>query len=226
LKKADRLFHAIRDTLRPIEGKLFHHPFLKKVEQKKYSERQMAVLPKEEYSIVSSDLLSARYLMDRFGTGPSGPFFRNLVENEEFARDNIVMLAEALGSSRAELEAHEPDPFCQAYPSYFARLALHGSEAEVLVALSSNFSAWWSACKRIAVALEDRYGIPKDATAFLNPLNEVPPPDAPFDDLTQNALERGLAEAVTGKEIIRVARTIQSYELLFWDSLERIAEAA
>ena len=224
--RSDEVFRRIRDTLRPIEGNLLDHPFLKKVEQKTYSEKQMALLPKEEYYIVSTDLLSARHLMGRFGNGPSGSFFGDLVENEEFARKNIVMLAEALGSSLSELEAHEPDPYCQAYPSYFARLALHGSEAEVLVALSSNFSVWWSACKRIAVALQNLYGVPKEATAFLNPLNEVPPPDAPFDQLTVDALERGLAEGVEEKDIVRVARIIQQYELFFWDALERTAEAS
>lgn len=225
MKETERIFKKIRETLRPIEGRLFEHPFLEKVEQKTYSKRQMASLPKEEYYIVSSDLLSARHLMDRFGDGPSGPFFRDLVENEEFAKKNIVMLAEALGSSLSELEVHEPDPYCQVYPSYFARLALHGSEAEVLVALCSNFSVWWSACKRIAVALENLYGVPKEATAFLNPLNEVPPPDTPFDELTVAAIERGLAHGVKEKEVIRVARTIQHYELFFWDALERAAGA-
>lgn len=225
MEQTERIFNRIRETLRPIEGRLFKHPFLEKVEQKKYSKRQMAILPKEEYYIVSTDLLSARHLMDRFGNGPSGPFFKDLVENEEFAKRNIVMLAEALGSSLSDVEEHEPDPYCQAYPSYFARLALHGSEAEVLVALSSNFSVWWSACKRIAVALENLYEVPKEATAFLNPLNEVPPPDTPFDELTVDALKRGLAQGVQEKDIIRVARIIQHYELVFWDALERAAES-
>jgi pyrroloquinoline quinone (PQQ) biosynthesis protein C len=225
LERTERIFQQIRKTLKPIEGKLFEHPFLKKVEDKVYSKEQMSLMPKEEYYIVASDLLSSRHLLGRFGDAPSGPFFKSLVENEEFAQRNIVMLAEALGCSRAQLDEYEPDPLCQAYPSYFARLALHGSEAEVLVAFASNFSVWWSACKRVATALELRYGVPKEATAFLNPFNEVPPPDAPFDELTVDALTRGLAGGVQERDIIRVARIIQQYELLFWDALERSADS-
>lgn len=225
MEQTEKIFQEIRKALEPIEGKLFEHPFLKKVEDKIYTKEQMSLLPKEEFYIVASDLLSSRHLLDRFKDAPSGAFFKNLVENEEFAQRNIVMLAKALGCSKSELNEYEPDPYCQAYPSYFARLALNGSEAEVLVAFASNFSVWWSACKRVAIALEVQYDITKEATAFLNPFNEVPPPDAPFDELTVDSLKRGIAGGVKEKEIIRVARTIQQYELFFWDALERSAES-
>ena len=225
MERTDKIFQEIRKALKPIEGRLFEHPFLRKVENKEYSKKQMALLPQEEYYIVASDLLSSRHLADRFKDGPSGRFFSSLVENEEFAQKNIVMLAEALGCSQADIDEYEPDPFCQVYPSYFARLALHGSEAEVLVAFASNFSVWWSACRRVAIALENLYDVPKEATAFLNPFNKVPPPETPFDDLTVDAIKRGLAQGVKEKEIIRVARIIQQYELFFWDALERSAES-
>jgi thiaminase len=222
--RVDEIFRAARAALRELEQKLFDHPFLRKVEGKRYSNRQMALLPKEEYHIVLSDLLSAKHLVERFKDLPTLSFFSELVENEEFARQNITALAEALGCSRSELMEHEPDPCCQMYPSYFARLSLHGSEAEIMAAFSSNFSVWWSACKRVAVALVNLYNVPEEATAFLNPFNEVPPPDTPFDELTADAIERGLAQGVSESQIIRAARLIQHYELFFWDALEKNAD--
>ena len=220
----ENLFQATRVTLRALEQKLFDHPFLKKVERKKYSKKQMALLPKEEFYIVLSDLLSAKHLVERFKEMPTLSFFKTLVENEEFAQHNIAALAEALGCSRTQLMEHEPDPYCQVYPSYFARLSLHGSEAEIMAAFSSNFSVWWSACKRVAVALVNLYEVPEEATAFLNPFNEVPPPETPFDELTVDAIERGLMQGVTENQIVRSARLIQHYELAFWDALERNAD--
>ncbi len=222
--RIEKLFQAVRATLRVLEQKLFDHPFLRKVEGKQYSKKQMALLPKEEFYIVLSDLLSAKHLAERFKELSTITFFDTLVENEEFAKLNIAVLAEALGCSRTQLMEHEPDPYCQMYPSYFARLSLHGSEAEIMAAFSSNFSVWWSACKRVAVALVNLYEVPEEATAFLNPFNEVPPPDTPFDDLTVDAIERGLKEGVTENQIIRAARLIQYYELSFWDALERNAD--
>jgi len=53
----------------------------------------------------------------------------------------------------------------------------------------------------------------------------VPPPETPFDDLTVDIIKRGLAQGVKEKEIIRVARIIQKYELFFWDALERSVES-
>lgn len=224
MKRADKIFQQIRETLSPLEGKLFEHPFLKKVEDGKYSKKQMALLPKEEHYIVASDLLSSRHLLRRFGESPSGSFWKSLVENEEFARENIILLAEALECGQTELEEYEPNPYCQVYPSYFARLALQGSEAEVLTAFAANFSVWWSACQRLAIALETVYGVSKEATKFLNPLNKVPPPDTPFDNLTVDAIERGLDAGVQENELVRVSRIIQFYELLFWNALEKSAE--
>ena len=220
---AQSVFQQIRKTLEPIESRLFEHSFLRKVESGKYSKAQVAILPLEEYHIVSSDLLSSKHLLGRFREAPSATFFRELVENEQHAQDHIRRLIEALGGKVSELEEHEPDPRCQVYPSYFARLALHGSEAEVLVAFAANFSAWWSACKRVADALAGSYGVPREAVAFLSPFHEVPPPDAPFDELTLEAIRRGLRQGVTEKALVRVARLIQSYELWFWDALEDLA---
>lgn len=225
MDSAHYVFQQIRKALRPIESRLFDHPFLRKVEAGKYSKAQVAILPLEEYHIVSSDLLSSKHLDGRFRREPSAKFFRDLVENEQHAQDHIRRLLEALGCGVDELEAHEPDPRCQVYPSYFARLALHGSEAEVLVAFAANFSAWWSACKRVADALAGGYGIPREAVAFLAPFHEVPPPDAPFDELTMDAIRRGLKQGVSDKALVRVARLIQSYELWFWDALEELAGA-
>jgi hypothetical protein len=220
VEQAKKIFFLIRETLEPMEGKLFDHPFLTKVEAGTYSKKQIAVLPMEEYYIVSSDLLSSKHLLSRFEDAPSQPFFESLVENEEFARSNIIKLAETLGATQSDLDAYEPDPRCQAYPSYFARLALHGSEAEVLVAFASNFSVWWTSCKRVAVALQEKYGVDKEATAFLNPFHDVPPPDAEFDDLTMEAMQRGLDDgSADEKKLVRTARLIQYYEILFWDAL-------
>lgn len=225
MSETEEVFQAIRDALEPIESKLIDHPFLRKVERGEYSKRQLAILPKEEYYIVASDLLSSKHLLQRFESAPSGSFFKGLVENEEFAKNSIVKLAEALECSHDELDNHEPDPRCQAYPSYFARLALQGSEAEVLVAFASNFSVWWSACRRVAVALVKQHGVPEQATAFLNPFNEVPPPDAPFDELTLDAMRRGLRQGVQPRQLVRVARIIQHYELWFWDALGAMTES-
>jgi hypothetical protein len=224
LDPTQSVFRQIRECLRAIEGRLRDPPFVRNVEDGKYGKRQVAVLPKEEYHIVTSDLASSRHLQGRFREAPSGAFFRELVENEQFALDNIRKLAGALGCASSELERYEPDPRCQAYPSYFARLALHGSEAEVLVAFASNFSVWWSACGRVGTALNRIYKVPAESVAFLTPFHDVPPPDAPFDELTLDAIRRGLREGVQERSLVRVARIIQNYELWFWDALESLAQ--
>jgi len=223
MSQVETLYAQIRQIVRPIEQRVFEHEFFHNLEGKLYSKHQVAFLPKEEFYINASDLRSAEHLMIRFGQSSANQFFHDLVEGERFALANVVTLAEALGCKKEELEQYQPDAYAQAYPAYFAWLALQGSEAEVIVALAASFSVWWTNCGRVAMALKSLYGVPAEATAFLTPFNLVPPPDSPLDDLTYAVLESGLKKGVPAEKIIRAARLIQSYELFFWDSLARSA---
>ncbi len=223
MSQVETLYSQIRQTVRPIEQQVFKHEFFHNLEGKLYSKRQVAYLPKEEFYINASDLRSAEHLMIRFGQSSESQFFRDLAEGERFALSNVVTLAEALDCKKEELEQYQPDPYAQAYPAYFAWLALQGSEVEVIVALAASFSVWWTNCGRVAIALKNLYGVPAEATAFLTPFNQVPPPDSPLDDFTYAVLERGLKQGVPAVNVVRAARLIQSFELFFWDSLARSA---
>jgi hypothetical protein len=223
MSQVETLYALIRQSVQPIEQQVFEHEFFQKLEGKLYSKHQVAFLPKEEFYINASDLRSAEHLMVRFGQSSTRQFFQDLVDGERFALSNVVTLAEALDCQKEELEQYQPDPYAQAYPAYFAWLALHGSEAEVIVALAASFSVWWMNCGRVAKALTGLYGVPAEATAFLTPFNQVPPPDSPLDQFTYGVLERGLNQGVPPETVVRAARLIQSYELFFWDSLARSA---
>lgn len=79
-----------------------------------------------------------------------------------------------------------------------------------------NFAAWGANRERIAQALRQRYGWQEEAVRFFTQFATTP------SDVSSQALaviEAGLARGVETHRIIRAARMLQEYELMFWDTL-------
>jgi hypothetical protein len=116
----------------------------------------------------------------------------------------------------ADLDAYEPTLEAQAYSAYLAWLCLYSSEAEVAAALSVNFAAWGTSCGRIAQVLRQRYGWQEAAVQFFTQFATAPP-DVSLPALL--VIEAGLQRGVEARRMVRAARMLQGYELLFWDTL-------
>lgn len=83
-------------------------------------------------------------------------------------------------------------------------------------ALAVNFAAWGANCGRMAQALRQRYDWQEEAVRFFTQFATTP------SDVSPQALaviEAGLARGVETHRIIRAARMLQEYELMFWDTL-------
>jgi pyrroloquinoline quinone (PQQ) biosynthesis protein C len=146
----------------------------------------------------------------------SQQFFRAVLDGEAAALETLEPLATAVGMVPADRDAYEPTPGAQACSAYLAWLGLYGSEAEVAAALSVNFAAWGANCRRMAQALRQRYGWQEEAVRFFTQFATAP------SDVSPQAvavIETGLAQGVGTHHIIRAARMVQEYELMFWDTL-------
>ena len=89
-------------------------------------------------------------------------------------------------------------------------------------ALSVNFAAWGANCGRMAQALQQHYGFSDTALQFFTQFAAAPP------DVSPQALaliEAGLQRGVETRRIMRAARMLQSYELLFWDTIYALSTA-
>jgi hypothetical protein len=97
-----------------------------------------------------------------------------------------------------------------------AWLALYGSAAEVAAAYLVNFPAWGQNCGRLSRALRERYGLRETEVAFFDLFAS---PVAGFEENALAVIEHGLTRAVDPRRVRRAARLLQSYELLYWDTL-------
>ena len=217
---AKALLDEMRKELQPVSEQLLQHPYVQALEVGKIGREKLGFFAGEQYGIIASDLRSAAYLVSRFGSAPSRDFFLGILQGERAAWDALLTFAHALGLSETQLREHEPLPGAHAYTCYMAWLALYASDAEIAAAYLVNFPAWGQNCGRLSRILTERFGLGEKEVAFFD-LFASPP--ATFEANALSIIQQGLDRSTEPRLIQRAARLLQAYELMYWDTLYRIA---
>ncbi|GGS86257.1 hypothetical protein GCM10010270_68050 [Streptomyces violaceus] len=148
-------------------------------------------------------------------------FFRSLAEGEALAEELLPSLTQACGVDEATAASYEPLAGCQTYPAYVAWLSLNGSPADVVLALTANFSAWGGYCATITKALRVHYGFTDEACAFFDFFAE---PSPELDRAATAAVQAGLDAGQLNESLAHgYGRLLQQYEAMFWSALEEPA---
>lgn len=166
------LLEMVRRELAPTEGA---NRFVQLVSEGRLPSERLAAVAGEEYWIGESDRRSFLHLAARFPEPPAVDFFLGLAAVEIPARSQLLRYAAALGLGEQDLQAYEQKPGCQAYASYVAWLALHGSLTDVSLALVANFAAWGSYCGAVAQGLRRHYGLRDEDVEFFDFFAEPAP---------------------------------------------------
>jgi pyrroloquinoline quinone (PQQ) biosynthesis protein C len=213
--QAQRLVEELRSDLAPVENQIRNHPYLTALEAGQMPLSNLRAFAGEQYHIIKSDLRSAAQLVARFGGIPAGDFFQGIQEGEILARGFLLRFAAALGMTEAELQAYEPNPLAQTYPSYVTWLSVHASDAQVATSYVVNFAVFGENVGRMGVALRNRYGFSAEDTAYFDFFSVLPPDFEP----TALAVIDASLDCADVREIKRSARLLQAYELDFWDAV-------
>lgn len=214
---ARQLLESAREELAPGEHENLLVPLIAKGAA---SMEALAALAAEQQRIVTSDWRSFLALALRTADPAAGGFFLDLAQGEVLALEKLAQFAAACGLDEQALRDYEPRPGCQAYPSYVAWLALNGEPSDVVLALVANFSAWGSYCRTVARALRVHYGFDDVGCEFFDFFAE-PPPDG--DDPALAVVQAGLDAGKATDRAREYGRLLQSYELMFWNTLAELA---
>ena len=118
------------------------------------------------------------------------------------------------------MESYEPHAGAHAYTCYMSWLALYGSAAEFASAILVNLPAWGANCGSMSRSLEEQYGFTAEELEFFH-LFATPSPS--FERKALRVIQAGLDGGDDRRRLIRAARLLQAYELMFWDTLEQIS---
>lgn len=213
-ESARGLLETIRDELAPAESENRLVPL---IAQGRAAPTVFATIAAEERHIVTSDWRSFLTLAARSSEPTAREFFAGLAQGESLALAKLTALADATGMTESTLADYEPLAGCQAYPAYFAWLALNGEPADVIVAIVANFAAWGDYCATIASAMREHYGFADEACGFFD-FFATPIPEVVEQAVA--AVQAGIdAGRSSAREARRYGRLFQSYELMFWNTL-------
>ncbi|GGS29916.1 MULTISPECIES: transcriptional regulator [Actinokineospora] len=180
----------------------------------------LGALAAEQHRIIASDWRAFLMLAAQAGDQSAREFFTMLGQGEAVAAARLVDFAAACGLTPKDLREHTPQPGCQAYPSYIAWLVMNGSPRDALLAIVANFAEWGGYCAAISRGLRERYGFDETGTAFFD-LFATPAPD--LDALALRGVQEALDDGWDPDGAMGLARLLQGYESMFWDTLADLA---
>ncbi|MFQ5852344.1 MAG: hypothetical protein ACE5JU_17405 [Candidatus Binatia bacterium] len=214
--QASALIDKIRRDLEKVNEQLLRHPYIQSIEKGQIRKEKLRLFAGEQYTIISSDLRSVAHLVTRFGASPSRDFFLGILQGEKAAFDGLFVFARALGMNETDLRVYEPQPGAHAYTGYMAWLSLYGSDAQIAAAYLVNFPAWGHHCGRMSRYLKERLGLSPEEARFFDLFATVPPS---FETQALAVIQHGLECGEDPRLVTRVARLLQGYELMYWDTL-------
>lgn len=147
-------------------------------------------------------------------TAKQPDLFQFLLGGEIYAAPLLLALSKKLGLDEEALRSHSTSALAQAYPSYWARLALSGNRAAGAAACAVNFPAWGRMCKRLSEALarSENLELCGEDLAFIdffaNPIENL-------DDMAAAVIEN---EGASYIDLVDHVRLLQEYEVFFWDA--------
>ncbi|MFH1070055.1 MAG: hypothetical protein V1794_10600 [Candidatus Glassbacteria bacterium] len=216
---ARRIVGQIRAELGALDAKVRRHPYVASVEAGQASRDSLKGFAGHQYYIIGSDLASVAQLISRHGAQAGREYLLGILTGESAAFDACLKFAGALGMDQAELAAYEPLPAGAAYAHFMAWLGSRGSACEFAAAILVNFAAWGSNCARMGLALRAKYGFKDEELAFFDLFVGSPPS---FEQDSLEVIDHGLARGVEPSLVVRAARLLQGYELMYWDAMEGV----
>jgi hypothetical protein len=156
--------------------------------------------------------------------------FQFLLGGEIYAATLLLDHAKYLGlegDERAIQEERELSPLAQAYPSYWARLALCNQRAAGAAACAVNFPAWGRMCRCLLNALLKHEGCGHTKEELDRGLAFIQFFGSPIENLDEMAAaimmhsthdDDDLRQQASYAEMAEHVRLLQAYELLFWDA--------
>ena len=210
--EAMSLLKEVRDSLAPLNEKILGHPYIAEAEKGVLHLDKVKAFVTNQYYIVSHDIKSLALMLSRSMVRRDADFFKNILNGDMEGLRLLVKLAESLGLSMQELEDYSAIPEAAAYAHYLAALACFALPGEQTMALIVNLPVWGLNCGKFSKALKERYGI--DETGFLDIFT------SPMEETEKEALQVMEEYLPARREHMkRVAKLIQAYELMFWNSI-------
>jgi len=194
---------------------ILKQPYILALENKKINKDKLELFVFEQYHIIKNDRRNFALMISKASSDTAAKLFLDCLYSEGEALDNLVIMATELGVSINKLESSEPLAGCNAYTNYLTRLAVYGSDVEILTAILIDFPVWGANCAKMSSALKKNYSYTDSSCVFLDKF--AAPLSEDFVSKSNELVKSALP--TYENEMRRAARLILEYELSFWDTI-------
>ncbi|ARM74681.1 TenA family transcriptional regulator [Acidianus manzaensis] len=190
------MLSQLREELSQINQQIINHPFIKSAEEGKIAQNKIQLIYDQQWYIVNSDVKSLAIMLSKAKEQDEIDFLLSALEGDYAGLKILRKIAN---------KNVEPLPWAVAYTHYLAWLANYASTGEQVLALVINLPIWSQNCKKLAEIFKGKINVE-------------------FLELFANAkIDEDLAEKIISrydsKNYLEIAKTIQAYELSFWNSI-------
>ena len=211
----DKFIEDIQSNHSKTIDMILNHAYIAALEKKEISREKLEIFVYEQYHIISNDRRNFALMISKASNNIAIELFVDCLVVEVNALKNLLLMAEELGISRKKIESYEPSAGCHAYTNYLTRLAVYGSDAEILTAMLVDLPVWGANCSKISSTLKKNYDFTSNSCTFLDKFATPLPKE--FINKSNGLIISCLP--LKEKEIYRAARLILDYELSFWDTI-------
>jgi thiaminase len=197
---------------------ILNHPYLAALEKNEIKREKLQVFVCEQYHIIKNDRRNFALMISKASDDLAAELFTDCLSAETKALESLALLAQGLGirGGSDRIESYEPLAGCQAYTNYLTRLAVYGSDAEILAAILVDLPVWGANCSKISSFLKKNHGFTNSSCIFLDQF-ATPLPEEFIGKSNILMMGRNVPQKVNAMQ--RAARLILDYELLFWDTI-------
>lgn len=211
---------------------ILNHSYLAELEGKEIKREKLRIFVCEQYHIIKSDRRNFAFMISKTSDNIAAELFTDCLSVEVKALQSLVPMAKELGIINDDnyrnnnnsididniLQLYEPLAGCHAYTNYLTKLAVYGSDAEILAAILVDFPVWGANCSKISSCLKKNYSFTNSSCMFLDQFAAPLPKE--FIEKSNSLITRFVNFSQKENTTIeRAARLILDYELLFWDTI-------
>lgn len=207
----------LQRNLSNIIDAIIDHPYIHTLEKKQISKDKLEIFICEQYHIITNDKRNFAFMISKTANDTARKLFTDCLNAELNALGNLMVFAETLNINKIKIESYEPLSGCQSYTNYLTKLAVYGSDAEILAALLIDLPIWGDNCGKMSYILQKNYGFNKKSCIFLDNFASTLPEK--FINKSKELIMSSISIPLNEKRIYISTRLILDYELTFWDTI-------
>jgi thiaminase len=195
---------------------ILNHSYLDALGKNEITMEKLKLFVCEQYYIITNDKRNFALMISKTSDDTAAKLFTTCLHTELNALENLTLMAEELAIEKRKIYGYEPLAGCQSYTNYLTKLAVYGSDAEILAALLVDFPVWGANCGKMSSVLKKNYGFTVNSCLYLDKFASSLQEEE-FVNESSKLIDSALPQYE--KNMYTTARLILDYELSFWDTI-------